>query len=197
MKKKIDKNQNLFKKKMLRSMKTYKGIFGLDIDNPVIQMKVEINNFSLQVAKGDLEFQLNLYNFESETFLVDPFINILFFTREKFKMNVENILPSQLGKFMMETASIIFQDLNSSYLINNIYLVLSIFIFDSFLYPTQNKEKSFIHTVHPPYKRVFAYGFLNLTELLSQGKLIKGVPSNFDIPIYFLKEAREENLQEG
>ena len=181
---------------MMRTMKTYRGIFGLDIDNPVIQLKVEINNFSLQQTKGELEFQLNLFNYESETFLVDPFINNLFFTREKFMMT-ESILNKQMGKFMMETISLVFQDLNSSFFINNIYLVFTIYIFDSYLYPGQNKEKTFIPNVHPPYKRIFAYGFLNITEALSQGKLIKGLPASYDIGLYFLREAKEEKIKEG
>lgn len=178
-------------------MKTYKGIFGLDIDNPVIQIKVEINNFALQVVKGDLECQLNLYDSDNETFLLDPYINSLFFTREKIGVTAENMLTSQIGKFMMETASVLFQNLNSSFFINNIYLVFSIYIFDSYLYPGHNKEKVFTRPVNPPYKRIFGYGLLNLTEMLSQGKIIKGVTTNFDIPIYFIKDYKEENIQEG
>ena len=199
MKKKIDKNQNMiFKKKIIKSMKTYRTTFGLDIDNPVVQLKVEINNLSLKLAKGDVEFQSNLFNFESESFLVEPFVNNLFFTREKFIINgVEPMLNINLGKFIMETISIVFQDLNSSYFINNIYLVFTIHIFDCYLYPGQNKERGPVPAVHPPYKRVLAYGFLNMTELLSQGKLIKGIPSNFDIGLYILKEPREERLKEG
>ena len=176
-------------------MKTYRGLFGLDIDNPVIQFKVEINDLSLQLAKGELEFQLNLFNLENETFICDPFINTLLFTKEKFMAG--NLINKNMGKFIMETISLIFQDLNSSFFVNNIYLVFTIYVFDSYLYPGQNKEKNFVHNVHPPYKRVLAYGFLNLTELLSQGKLIKGVPLSFDIPLYFLREAKEEKLKEG
>lgn len=196
MKKKIDKNQNLFKKKMMRTMKTYRGIFGLDIDNPVIQLKVEISDLSLHLTKGELEFQLNLFNYENETFLVDPFINTLFFTKEKFRMT-ESIINKQIGKFMMETISLVFRDLNSSFFINNIYLIFTIYIFDSFLYPGQNKEKSMIPNVHPPYKRILSYGFLNLTEAISQGKLIKGLSGSYDVGLYFLKEAKEEKLKEG
>lgn len=177
-------------------MKTYKGAFGLDIDNPVVQFKLDIFNLSLQMTKSDLELQINLFNFESETFLVDPFINNLFFTRERFNI-VEPLIHSNIGKYMMETISIVFQDLNSSFFINNIYLVFTIYIFDSLLYPNQNKKKTFINNVNPPYKRVFAYGFVNLTELIGQGKLIKGVPGSFDVSLYFLRDAKDENLKEG
>lgn len=70
-------------------------------------------------------------------------------------------------------------------------------IFDHYLYPGQEKEKVIKKTNFLPYKRVHAFGLINLSELIWQGKLVKRTVNNLDIPIYYIQEWKEEKIKEG
>ena len=49
---------------------------GLDIDSTDVQIKVDLLNLELKTTKKELEIQMNLYNYESETFIFENYIEV-------------------------------------------------------------------------------------------------------------------------
>lgn len=49
---------------------------GFDIDSTDVQIKVDLLNLELKTTKKELEIQMNLYNYESETFLAENYIEV-------------------------------------------------------------------------------------------------------------------------
>lgn len=174
----------------------------LECQNEEIQMKIQINTIDLKNVKADLEFYCNLYAYESEQYLYENFSQKLAGSRGgrlSLTSTMGVMLESNTKTYTIsESFSLLFKNLQTALFLQNIYLVFTFYIKDRFLVPMSEKEKEKVKKlVNPPYKHIFAYSFVNLNELIMQGKLSKNIENSFQSNIYFIKEFKEQRLKEG